>query len=452
MGAPSLDWKPLHAEALALLQDLLRIDTTNPPGNERPAAERLADSLRADGIEPLLLDAAPTRTNLIVRLPATAPPSGGPLLLTAHLDVVGVERSEWQRDPFGGEVVDGYVWGRGAIDMKNFAAMAAMMCKVLARSGAPRRRDLIFAAVADEEMACDHGSRFLVENHPEKVRAEYAIGEGGGFTLNVGKQRYYAVQVAEKGVCWLRARVRGRPGHGSMPHEDNAVVKLSEAVARLGRTRLPQHVTPVMREFVQRLAARQPVPARWVLPGLLQPRVGELLLQRVIRDASVRRGFAALLSNTASPTGLAAGKKINVIPGEAACDIDGRTLPGQTQSEFLRELGEVMGSGVELEVFKWLPAVETPDPYATPLYSAIVGTVARHDPGAIAVPYMLPGFTDAKYFTRLGLKWYGFAPVRFPPELRFAELYHGHNERIPVAGFELGLQMLWDIVAEMCVA
>lgn len=438
-------------EALALLQGLLRIDTTNPPGNERAAAEALAASLREDGIEPVLLDAAPGRTNLVARLPARGTPVGGPLLLAAHLDVVPAERERWERDPFGGEIADGFVWGRGAIDMKNFAAMAAIVMKRLARAGTPLRRDLVLAAVADEEMGCDLGSRFLVERHPDLVRAEFALGEGGGFSISVGKRRYYAVQVAEKGVCWVRARVTGRAGHGSVPHEDNAVVKLSEAVARLGRTRLPQHVTPVLRRFVEEVAATQPLAARLALPALLHPALSKVLLDRVFPDPAVARGFAALLSNTAAPTVLSAGRKTNVIPGEATAEIDGRILPGQTVFSFLAELEAVMGKEVRFEVLKSLPAVETHEPYSTPVWSAIVGAVQRHDPEAVAVPYLMPGFTDAKYFSRLGLKWYGFAPVRFPPELRFAELYHGHNERIPVDGFQLGLAMLEDVVAELCV-
>jgi acetylornithine deacetylase/succinyl-diaminopimelate desuccinylase-like protein len=447
---PTIDWTAAGDEAVALLQSLLRIDTTNPPGNEGPAAELLAETLRADGIEPLLLDSAPGRTNLVARLRASGGGEGGPLLLTGHLDVVPVERSQWLRDPFGGEIADGFVWGRGAIDMKNFVAMAAMVQKLLARTARPLRRDVIFAAVADEETGCDLGSRFLVENRPELVSAEFALGEGGGFTLTVGKQRYYTVQVAEKGVCWLRARVKGRPGHGSIPHEDNAVVKLCSAVARLGRTRLPQHVTQVMRSFVEAVAASQPLAARLVLPRLLNPVIAGVLLDRVFPDPTVARGFAALLSNTAVPTVLAAGQKTNVIPSEARCEIDGRILPGETVPSFLQEVQRVMGPEVELEVLRSLPPVETPEPYDTPVFSAIQRAVKRHDPQALAVPYLMPGFTDAKYLSRLGLKWYGFAPVRFPPELRFAELYHGHNERVPVDGFRLGLQMLYDVVAEVC--
>jgi acetylornithine deacetylase/succinyl-diaminopimelate desuccinylase-like protein len=335
--------------------------------------------------------------------------------------------------------------------MKHFAAMATVILRLLARSGARLTRDLVFAAVADEEAGCDLGSRFLVEQHPDLVRAEYALGEVGGFTITVGKRRYYAVQVAEKGLCWLRARMRGRSGHGSIPHEDNAVVKLAEAVARVGRTRLPQHVTPVVREFVSRVAETQPLAARLVFPRLLNPTLGKVLLDRVFPDRTAARGFAALLSNTASPTVLAAGSKINVIPGEAAVEIDGRLLPGQTEASFLAELRAVMGPEVELEVLKSLPPTETPAPYGTPAYAAILRAVRAHDPEGIVVPYLTPGFTDAKYFSRLGAKWYGFAPVRVPPELRFGELFHGHDERIPVDGFLLGLRMLHDVVATMCL-
>ncbi len=432
----------LGEHAFRLCQTLLRIDTTNPPGRERAAAEVVAGELAAAGLEPVILEGAPERTNVVARLRGTG--ELPPLLLTVHLDVVEAEASAWKHPPFSGLVADGCLWGRGAIDMKNMAAMSIAILTRLAREKVKLRRDVIFAAVADEEAGCDHGSRFLVENHPDLVRAEYAIGESGGYTLHLGKTEFYPIQVAEKGLCWVRARVRGEPGHGSMPREDSAVIKLAEAIARLGETPLPVHVTPYVRDFLDGLASNQPAPLRALLRRLLHPAIAPYIL-RALPDRMIARSFGAMLSNTASPTVLRAGSKINVIPGFAEAEIDGRTLPGQTEADFLRELGAVLGPEVSLEVVKSV-APTTTDPVDSPLFDTIRASILAREPGATVVPYMIPGFTDAKYFTQLGAKWYGFSPVKMPKSIRFADLFHGHDERIPVEGLVWGTEVLFDVV------
>jgi len=435
-------------DAQTLCQDLLRMDTTNPPGNERPAAEYLAGKLAEAGYEPVLLDSAPQRTNLVVRRRGTG--AAPPLLLTAHLDVVEAYPEYWDHPPFSGEIADGCLWGRGAIDMKNMAAMSAAVMRRLARDNAQLSRDVIFAAVADEEAGCDHGSRFLVENHRELVEAEYAIGESGGFSLHIGTATFYPVQVAEKGLCWVRARVRGEPGHGSMPRDDSAVVKLGEAIARLGAARLPVHPTRQVRDFLQAIAARQPAVVQPLLKILTNPHLLPRLLP-LVPDKSVARGMSAVLSNTASPTVVRAGAKINVIPNEAEVQIDGRTLPGQSDDDFLRELRAVLGPDVELEVIKSAPPVVT-EPVESPLYDLIARQVLRREPDATVVPYMIPGFTDAKYFTRMGARWYGFSPVKIEKGsgIRFADMFHGHNERVPIDGLHWGADLLYSIVSEFC--
>lgn len=442
-GTPDRD---LAEHATRLCQTLLRIDTTNPPGAERAAAEVVADELRGAGLEPKFLESAPDRVNVVARLAGTG--EKPPILLTAHLDVVEAEASAWKYPPFSGIVADGCLWGRGAIDMKNMAAMCVAILTRLAREKTKLKRDIIFAAVADEEAGCDLGSRFLVENHPDLVRAEYAIGESGGYTLHLGKATFYPIQVAEKGICWVRARVRGEPGHGSMPREDSAVIKLADAIARLGETPLPVHVTPYVRDFVEGLASRQPGPLRPLLRRLLHPAVAPHILRR-LPDRGLARSFGSLLSNTASPTVLRAGSKINVIPGQAEAEIDGRTLPGQTEADFLRELSAVLGPEVALEVVKSVPPTTT-DPVDSPLFSEIRAAILEREPGATVVPYMIPGFTDAKYFTRLGAKWYGFSPVKMPKGLRFADLFHGHDERVPVDGLAWGTDVLHDVVRRFC--
>ncbi|MFT7578803.1 MAG: acetylornithine deacetylase/succinyl-diaminopimelate desuccinylase-like protein [Myxococcota bacterium] len=436
----------LAKHALDLCQRLLQIDTTNPPGNEKVAALMLAEEFTAMGLEPVVLDSAPGRANVVARLKGNG--KKPPLLLTAHLDVVEADESQWDHPPFSGVIADGCLWGRGAIDMKNMAAMSVALMAKLVREKTVLDRDIIFAGVADEEAGCKFGSLWLVENHPELVQCEYALGEGGGFNIHIGGKSFFTVQVAEKGVCWVRARVKGEPGHGSMPRPDSAVIKLAEGIARLGKKGLSSHPTQVMKDFVNEIAKSQPAIARPLMKLLFRPEIAPAVLSR-LPNQSVARALLAMLQNTASPTVLRAGNKTNVIPGFAEAEIDGRMLPGQTQEDFLSELQDVLGPEFELEVIHSLPPVETL-PRESPLLDTIISVMKEVEPTAPVVPYLLPGFTDAKAFTQLGARWYGFAPVKMPPEIRFADLFHGHNERIPVEGLRWGTQVLYDIVTRFC--
>lgn len=437
----------LEDHAFDLLQRLLRIDTTNPPGNEREAAELCATELSDAGLDPIVLESAPGRANVVARLEGNGKKK--PLLLTAHLDVVEADPSKWRHAPFSGAVAEGCLWGRGAIDMKNFAAMSIAVMTRLEREGVVPDRDIIFAGVADEEAGCRQGSLWLVENHRELVEAEYALGEGGGFNLYLGGKSFFTVQVAEKGVCWVKAKVEGEPGHGSMPREDSAVVKLAEAIARLGRQGLPQHPTQVVQDFVRGIGEHQPAIMRPILDKLLHPRVAPHVL-KLLPDPSIARGLRAMLENTASPTILRAGSKTNVIPGYAEAEIDGRMLPGQTEADILRELQTVLGPEVELEVMFSLPPVVT-EPRESELYDIIFDVMGEVEPGSPVVPYLLPGFTDAKAFTSIGAKWYGFSPVKMPRDMRFADLFHGHNERIPIDGLAWGTGVLARVVERFAV-
>jgi acetylornithine deacetylase/succinyl-diaminopimelate desuccinylase-like protein len=446
MAAPP----PLHLDAQEMCQTLLRIDTTNPPGAERPAAEYLAGKLRDVGLDPVLLDSAPARTNLVVRHRGRG--TKPPLLLTAHLDVVEADPARWQHPPFSGVIADGCLWGRGAIDMKNMAAMSAAILRRLAHDRVALDRDVIFAAVADEEAGCDLGSRFLVENHRSMVEAEYAIGESGGFSLHLGDTTFYPIQVAEKGFCWVRARIVGEPGHGSMPRPDSAVVRLGDALSKLGRAGLPVHATRYLKDFLDAIAARQPALVRPLIKLIGRP----ALLARLTRlrpDLAFARSLGALLSNTASPTVVRAGAKTNVIPGVAEFEIDGRTLPGQTDEDLVRELRDVLGPDVELEIMKSAPPVVT-EPIESPLFDIIRRQVLAREPDAVVIPYMIPGFTDAKYFTRMGARWYGFSPVKIEKSsgIRFADMFHGNDERVPIAGLHWGTEVLDAVVRELCGA
>ncbi len=447
------DWQVEGDTCVKLLSEIIRIPTVNrgngaeDDGNEKPAAEALADFLRGAKVEPLLVAKKKNRSCMVARVPGTG--EKPPLLLNAHIDVVEADAARWKHGPFSGEIHDGYLWGRGAIDMKHMAAMSACVLALVARSGKKLSRDVIFAAVADEEAGCENGSLFLVDDHPDLVRAEYMLGEIGAFSLHMFGRTFYPIQVAEKGICWVRATTTGSPGHGSLPDPNSAVVRLSKAIARLGATRLPMHPTEVVTRFIHELADNLPQPQRSVLRRLAVPQIAPHILDWLIKDDGQKRSFGAMLSNTASPTVVRAGNKVNVIPGRASVEIDGRILPGQTESGFLEELRHVLGEDVKLEVLRSAdPTVTTS---ATPLFEELARTLRAHDPTGYPLPYMIPGFTDSKAYSRLGTKCYGYSPVRLPDDgVSFTRMYHGDDERVHVDGLKWGVRVLYDAVTRFC--
>lgn len=443
-----IHWDEGTAEVVRHLQALIRIPTVNPPGNEKPAAEYLAEVLSAEGYDPVILESAPGRGNVVARYRGSG--EAPPLLLLSHLDVVPVEPEKWARDPFGGEVVDGMVWGRGALDMKFATAMQLVVMQLLARQKLPLKRDVLFAATADEEAGGRYGIGYLVDHHPDRIRAEYALTEFGGFPISLGGQRIYLCQVAEKGICWVRMRARGTPGHGSVPHRDNAVVKLAQAVAKLGQAPLPFHRTEAVAEMVEGMASALGGIRGVVLRGILNPMMSSFILQRFIRDPQQVHSFHALLHNTVSPTILRAGSKTNVIPSEAEAELDGRILPGQDLDSFLAEVRAVVGEGLEFEPIMVAPPVATD--HRTPLFAAMAAGLRRHDPEAAAVvPMMVTGGTDAKHLAQVGIPCYGFTPLQLPPDMNFMQMIHGHNERVPVDGLAFGMRVLYEVVTDFCM-
>ncbi|MBI4613971.1 MAG: M20/M25/M40 family metallo-hydrolase [Planctomycetes bacterium] len=434
----------VHDEALGHLRALLAIDTTNPPGNEILAARYLESVLAREGLAGEIHEPLPGRASLVSRQRA-APGNageGGALLLTSHTDVVAAEASRWTHPPFSGAVADGCVWGRGAVDMKSMTVYGLMAFLLAKREGWPISRDLILAAVADEEAGGEWGMGWLVNNRPEAVRAEFALNEVGGFTLHLFGKRVYPVQVAEKGLCWFRLVAEGEPGHGSLPRPDSAVARLAAAVDRLARRPFPMRVTPPAARFIRGLA-RAAGPLRGLflrallVPGLSGP------ARRLVPRARARH-FQALLSDTANPTCLAAGTKENVVPSRAVAVVDGRFLPGQTVEGFLEEVRRRVGPGFSIETISAHAPTETsPD---TPLFELLRETLEKADPGATVVPNLLVGYTDAAALSRIGVRTYGFTPMRLPPEIEFSALFHGHDERIPLDAFRWGLECFVDAV------
>ena len=431
-GAPT---SSAEDEVVDLCSELIRIDTTNTAdpetlAGEAEAADYVADKLREVGYSvELVQSGADKRMNVFARLEG-ADRSRGALLLHGHLDVVPADPSEWSVHPFSGAVQDGYVWGRGAVDMKDMDAMILAVARRFRREGVVPPRDIVFAFLADEEAGGHFGAKWLVENRPDLFAGcTEAIGEVGGFSLTYGEdQRVYLIESAEKSMAWMRLRARGKPGHGSFLHDENAVTRLAEAVARLGNHRFPLVLTDTVRAFVERMRE---------LTGQEFPE--DDLEGSLAKLGPIARMVGATVRDTANPTMLSAGYKSNVIPSTAEAVVDCRVLPGREEA-FLREVDELLGPDVEREWVTDLPAVETP--FEGALTDAMQAALRTEDPTAEIVPYMLSGGTDAKAFSTLGMKCYGFAPLRLPPELDFASLFHGIDERVPVDALTFGTRVL----------
>jgi acetylornithine deacetylase/succinyl-diaminopimelate desuccinylase-like protein len=435
VSVSEISWDAVRDEAAGYLRDLIRIDTTNPPGNERAAAGYIADVLSREGFQPRLFEPAPERVSVLARLPGGG--ERGPLLLQGHTDVVPTDPSEWSRPPFSGDLADGCIWGRGALDMKGTVVMQLMALLLAQRTGLRPRGDIIFAALADEEAGGFLGAGWLVDNEPDLVRAEVALGEVGGFTMYVGDQRFYPIQVSEKVGHGLSITVRGASGHGSQPIRDGAMAKAGEILSRLTANRLPHHVTPVTEQFVRALAQAQPQ-----LLGLLDPnRVGQVLGE-MGQDA---RMFEALLHNTAVPTVIHGGSKSNVIPGSVQITIDGRLLPGQTSEEFMREVRDLIGKDLEIEPRHTPSFTEAP---VDGFFAQFQPIIDEMDPGAIVVPTLVSGVTDARFFARLGTPTYGFGPVKLSRDMPFWSLFHSADERIPVDGLLAGCRAVFRVVEQ----
>lgn len=441
MSTPNQFEAQLRAEdeVVQLCQDLLRIDTTNPgdgtgPG-EREAAEYVAVKLAEVGLESEIYESAPGRANVVARI-SGSDANRPALVVHGHLDVVPADADEWQVDPFAGELIDGVLWGRGAVDMKDMDAMILAVTRQILREGRQPKRDLILAFFADEEAGGVWGSGWSVANRPELFAgASEAISEVGGFSVEVNGTRAYLLQTAEKGMHWLRAVAKGRAGHGSVVNEENAVTRLAGALARIGNHPWPQQLDPVVHDLLTGVAQ-----LTGINPDLTSPQVIEELLTAL----GPGRGFVqATLQNTANPTRLTAGFKENVIPAEASATIDTRFLPGR-EEEHLATLRELAGEHVELSTIHQDIALSAP--FSGDLVDVMVQAVTDHDPGAVVLPYMLSGGTDNKALARLGIVGYGFAPLQLPNGYDFPAMFHGVDERVPVSALKFGCRVLDQVL------
>ncbi|MFI6802595.1 M20/M25/M40 family metallo-hydrolase [Streptosporangium canum] len=425
---------PAETEVAELCSELIRVDTSNygdgsGPG-ERAAAEIVMARLAEVGAEATYVESAPGRGNVVTRIEGSDP--GLPALLVhGHLDVVPANAADWTVDPFAGEIRDGYIWGRGAVDMKDMDAMMLAVLRQMATEGRKPRRDVVFAWVADEEAGGEYGAKYLTAKHPELFDGvDHAISEVGGYSLEVDPSlRLYLIETAQKGLSWMRLVAGGTAGHGSMLNSDNAVTEVAKAVARLGSHEWPLNLTPTVRRFLSEVADAFGLPFDPEDPAPIIEAIGPLA-----------RFVGATLRHTTNPTMLAAGYKANVIPGQASAVVDGRFLPGR-EEEFLSTVDELLGPDVRREYITHDIALETT--FDGELVESMIAALKAEDPTARAVPYCMSGGTDNKtFFADLNIRGFGFVPLRLPAEMDFAAMFHGVDERVPVDALRFGTRVL----------
>jgi acetylornithine deacetylase/succinyl-diaminopimelate desuccinylase-like protein len=454
-------------ELVELLRALIRLKSVNPPGDEILVANFLEEVFASDGIASTVVEPFPGRGSIVARLRGDGT-GGDPLLLLSHLDVVPAEPAGWSHDPFAGDLADGYVWGRGAMDMKGMVAMEAQVMRRLARVARRAglnpatdripglRRDVIFCSTADEEAGGWHGADWIVREHPEWLHAAVAINEAGGIATTYGGIRFYPIQVAEKGFVVYNIHVKGRWGHGSVPTPDNAAVLAAQIVTRLaepGPVRLTEAMAASLGRALPHMAARA---AKVIAELVADPASVETAdIDRALRslcDPVLARTISAVIRDTVSVGIVKAGVKYNVIPGMAEIVIDCRTLPGTDEpamrAELRRRIGEELWARIDVECEQTGASVQAP--LDGPFYPVLEEVLRDHDPDGVPLPFLAPFATDAKHLARLGIPAYGFSPLRVGPGDGLLDLMHGDDERVSVEALRFGLPVLWDAVLRIC--
>lgn len=429
---------PLYQRPAELLQQLLRFDTTNPPGNEAQCIEYIRTILTEAGFETNILAIDDKRPNLVTRLPGRN--DAPPLLLQGHIDVVTTVNQHWQHSPFEGQRIDDYIWGRGTLDMKGGVAMMLAALLQAKAEGESLPGDVIFAALSDEESGGITGAKFLVEQHADLFKnVRYALGEVGGFTSYIDGKKFYCIQVLEKQVCWLKATLRGPGGHGSIPMHGGAAAKLGRLLQQLDQHRLPVHIHPVVHQMLETMAnVLSSSPTGLLLRQLLEPTHANEILDQL---GSHTHFFDPILHNTVNVTILHGGHKINVIPSEIVVEMDGRLLPGYTPDDMLHELRELIGDDVEFELIRYGEGRTEPN---MGFYDTLTEILHEADPDAIVVPTLMPAVTDGRFFSELGIQTYGFLPMDLYEGFDFLQAIHAANERIPIAALDFGTNAIYE--------
>lgn len=429
----------IHRNPVGILQSLIRFDTTNPPGNEVDCIKYIDTLLKTVGFETIILEADTNRPNLVARLKGEG--SSSPLLMYGHVDVVSTKNQSWRYDPFEGKISDGYVWGRGTLDMKGAVAMMLSAIIRYKLEGFVPGSDIVLCIVSDEENGGKFGAKYLAENHSDLFKnIEHAIGEIGGFTLHMGNKRFYPISIAEKQICSLKTTIKGPGGHGSLPITGGAMAKLGEMLKKLDSKRLPVHITPPTKMMIEALVKNMSFPTGLVLRQLLNPVLTDKMLN-LLGDKG--KFFDPILHNTINATMVNGGTKVNVIPGEIAVEFDGRILPGYSSDQFINELNNILGRSVEFEITS---NISGPQDVNMGLFDTLSQILREGDTEAIPIPFVLSGVTDARYFSKLGIQTYGFTPMILPKDIDFSSLIHGANERIPIEGLEFGANAIYELI------
>ncbi len=446
MTHKSIEWNSVEREATELLSRYLQINTTNPPGNETEGAKFLKEILEKEKIYCDIYESSPGRGNLISKF--TGRNTIPEIILLHHIDVVPAEEKKWSRPPFSGQVIDGEIWGRGAVDCKSLGIMELMAFILLKRSGLFPEKHIVFAATADEEAGGKWGVPWLMENYPDKLKTRFVINEGVGLGLNTETGNFCFCQVAEKGVCWIRIHFEGKPGHGSQPHDNNCVVDMARAIDALASHRFKVCITGPVKHFICMLASEQNFMPEEEFLGLTDQNLSSNVLEK-IPEKKLSQILSAMLKNTAVPTVTCSGSKTNVIPGECYCEVDCIILPGSTSEELLEIINEVLTDrgcrNFSIEINGQSLASESP--VDTPLYNALEKGFRKNDPRAKVIPYMSTGATDSRFFREKGIPAYG---VQMISSVESAEGIHGHNEHISSEHIITGIKILHDTIKEFC--
>lgn len=446
----SINWSNVLTEASEMLRSLVRMDTTNPPGNETAAAHYVAKLLASEGFVPEVVESDPGRGSLVCRWLGTREVSGA-LLLMSHLDVVGVERLQWLRDPFAAELVNGYIWGRGTLDNKNLTVAQIISLLLLKRAGFRPKRDILLVASADEETGGEKGFGWLVKNRPEIFEGvRYGLNEGGGHDFVIAGRRFYTCQTGEKGICRLRLTTKGNAGHAATPRGHLAIYTLARALLLLKEFALPTRIVPTQREFLNTIIQALPETESNAFSCILE--TGRVNVESLPGPMFLRDEIPAMMASTLVPTVVRAGERPNVIPSEANAVIDARLLPGHDAHEFIEMLRSRFTSGgldLDITLLDDRPGIEFE--FQTPLFDCIRSVMVQHEPDAHVVPYLSPMGTDAKHLRGMGIAAYGFKPMRQLPEALKFGLVHGHNERISLDNLLLLTRVTYDIIAQFCL-
>jgi acetylornithine deacetylase/succinyl-diaminopimelate desuccinylase-like protein len=428
-----------YRQPTEILQDLIRFDTTNPPGKEAECIDYINRLIQSAGIDTRILCQDPARPNLICRLKGNG--KAPPLLLYGHVDVVTTAGQVWQYPPFDGRIVDGFLWGRGTLDMKG--AVAMMLCAFLRakNENTSLPGDVVLCMMSDEEAGGNLGAKFLVENHADYFKGiQYAISEFGGFSFYLKGKKFFPIEVIQKQVCSIKATVRSRSGHGALVMKNGAMAKLARMLNQLEKKYLPVHITPVVRTLVEQMAAALPFPGRMVMRQLLNP----LFTDRVLKLLGEKgRNFTPMFRNTVNATIVRGGDKVNMLPSEIEVMLDGRLLPGCVPENIIGEIKEIIDDDIELEVIRYDPGPLEPD---MGLFNTLAAVLHTLDPDGIPVPYILSASSDARFFSKIGIQTYGFIPMQLPKSLDFARLIHAADERIPVEALTFGSEAIYQLL------